>query len=575
MNKKRQPNYQRNVAIAGALGGLLVVCICAALSQIFIAINRPDTPAVTGPRVDTRNAALVIAHSPEKAELMRSLADGFNRQVQRTPDGLAMRVELLQLTPEDMVNAALAGDTGFQAVTPDSSLWLDQLNRRWAELREAAGEAAEIAPSLTGEPVRFAISPIVIAAWNDTARELGWPDNPVGWSALQQRGQSDPNFRWSHPSTAYASGLLATLAEFYAGAGVQRGLTADMAQDQQTIDYVSAIEKTIKYYGEAELAVMERVSQDRNALDAFVVSEQLVIAFNAGKFGNQADKLVALYPAEGTFWADHPLALVETAAVTDNQRRTFQAFREHITSAEQQKNILAAGYRPADLSLPLTGEGTPFSEANGVDPKQPQTTLQLPTADVVQVVQNVWALTKRKTNVFLVVDSSGSMEGNKLNSAKNALLTFLAQIPGNDEKVGLVEFNTGIANIVELDTLRNNRAQLNTDIAMLQAGGNTALLDGVRAAYSRLQENNDPERINAIVAMTDGRENASMVSLRQLVNEIQRGNEDLPIVVFCIAYGRDADYDVLQAIAGASGGQVREGNEETIRELYKILSSYF
>jgi Ca-activated chloride channel family protein len=155
------------------------------------------------------------------------------------------------------------------------------------------------------------------------------------------------------------------------------------------------------------------------------------------------------------------------------------------------------------------------------------------------------------------------------------LSTFLAQIPSNDEKVGLVEFNTGIANIVELDTLGNNRAQLNADIDMLQAGGNTALLDGVRVAYSRLQENNDPERINAIVAMTDGRENASMVSLRQLVDEIQRGNQDLPVVVFCIAYGRDADFDVLQAIANASGGQVREGNEETIRELYKILSSYF
>jgi Ca-activated chloride channel family protein len=397
----------------------------------------------------------------------------------------------------------------------------------------------------------------------------------VSWQTLQERGQSDPNFRWSHPSTAYASGLLATLAEFYAGAGVQRGLTAELAQDQKTVDYVSAIEKTIKYYGEAELAVMDRVARDRDALDAFVVSEQLVIAFNTGKFGSQADKLVALYPAEGTFWADHPLALLETPTLTDNQRRAFQAFREHITGPEQQKSILAAGYRPADLSLSLTSEGTPFTQANGVDPKQPQTTLQLPTADVVQVVQNVWALTKRKANVFLVVDTSGSMEGNKLTSAKKALLTFLAQIPSDEEKVGLVEFNTGIANIVELDTLRNNRATLNADIEMMQAGGNTALLDGVRMAYNRLQENNDPERINAIVAMTDGRENASMVTLRQLVDEIRRGNDNVPVVVFCIAYGRDADYDVLQAIADASGGQVREGNEETIRELYKILSSYF
>lgn len=572
---------QNRVAVIVALGGVILLCLCISIALIFFPTNRTTTSGDATPQADARNPTLVIAHSPEKAALIKTLTDGFNAQRQKTPDNRNMEIRLLELTPEDMVNRALAGDGTFQALTPDSSLWLDQLNRRWAESQPAesgsGGEsgAGAIARTLTGEPVRYAVSPIVIAAWDDTARSLGWPASPVGWSTLQSRGQSDPNFRWSHPSTAYASGLLATLAEFYAGAGVQRGLTAEMAQDQKTVAYVGAIEKTIKYYGEAELAVMQRVAQDRNALDAFVVSEQLVIAFNTGKFGGQSNKLVALYPAEGTFWADHPLALLETAALTDNQRRTFQAFREYLSSAETQKTVLAAGYRPADLGLSLTGDGSPFTSANGVDPKQPQTTLQLPAADVVQVVQNVWALTKRKTNVFLVVDTSGSMQGSKLDSAQAALKTFLAQIPNDQEKVGLVEFNTGVANIIELDTLAHNRATLNQTVDGLRANGNTALLDGVRTAYQRLQQNGDPERINAIVAMTDGRENASLVNLRQLVNEIRQGNQNMPVVIFCIAYGSDADYNVLQNIADASGGQVREGNEETIRELYKILSSYF
>ena len=61
-----------------------------------------------------------------------------------------------------------------------------------------------------------------------------------------------------------------------------------------------------------------------------------------------------------------------------------------------------------------------------------------------------------------------------------------------------------------------------------------------------------------------------------LVREIQRGNQTgVPVVIFCIAYGSDADYDTLRAVADASGGQVREGTEQTIRELYKLLSSYF
>ena len=574
---KKTRTDQRAVVISVAAGVVVLLCLCVALALIVLPDRKTAEEPGAAVQADERSATLVIAHSPEKAALVQSLVERFNGEKQRTPDGQSMRIELVELTSEEMINQALAGSNTYQAITPDSSLWLDQLNRRWAQSQAGQSEPGAITSSLTGEPVRYAISPIVIAAWEDLARSLGWPDQPVSWTTLQQRAQEDANFRWSHPSTAYASGLLATLAEFYAGAGVQRGLTAEMAQDPKTVEYVSAIEKSVKYYGEAELAVMQRVAQDRNALDAFVVSEQLVIAFNTGKFGNasQSNKLVALYPAEGSFWADHPLALLETPTLTDNQRRTFQAFREFLDGTETQKSILEAGYRPTDLSLSLTGEGSPFSETNGVDSTQPQTTLQLPTADVVQVVQNVWALTKRKANVFLVVDTSGSMQGAKLRNAKAALRAFLAQIPSDQEKVGLVEFNTSVANIIELDTLANNRAVLNSAVDELTANGNTALLDGVRVAYGRLQQNADPERINAIVAMTDGRENASMVSLRQLVAEIQANNPDLPVVIFNIAYGSDADYAVLQAIADASGGQVREGNEETIRDLYKILSSYF
>jgi Ca-activated chloride channel family protein len=84
----------------------------------------------------------------------------------------------------------------------------------------------------------------------------------------------------------------------------------------------------------------------------------------------------------------------------------------------------------------------------------------------------------------------------------------------------------------------------------------------------------DTERINAIVVMTDGQENRSSVNLRRLVRELE-DQDPVPVVVFCIAYGRDADMGTLQAIAEPTGGQVRMGDLETIRDLYQILSTYF
>lgn len=553
------------------VGGVILLC-CLLVAVGYAVTGSRSSQTTTGGQATAPNSAtLTLAYSPEKAALIKDLIGKFNAKGLRTSDRQPMRVELLEMTSEDMVTQALAGPK-FQALTPDSSLWLDQLNRRWIQSQPQSGPG-QIATRLAGEPVRYAISPLVIAAWEDSARALGWPDKPVGWSTLQQRARSDTNFKWSHPSTAYASGLLATLAEFYAGAGVQRGLTADLAQDQKTVDFVTAVEKTVRFYGEAELAVMQRVVKEGpKSLDAFVVSEQLVVAFNTGAFGKPPARLVALYPAEGTLWADHPLSLLETPDVTANQRQTFQALRDFLGQADTQTQILRAGYRPADLSIPLDSPGSPLTEANGVNRAEPQTTLQLPSPDVVAVVQNTWALTKRRTNVMLVVDTSGSMRGDKLNNAQAALRAFLSQIPSDQERVGMVEFNSSVVNIIEMDTLANNRATLSGNIDRLQANGNTAMLDAVNTAYGRLQQLNDPERINAIVVMTDGKENASRISLGELADKIR--NSGQKTIIFCVAYGSDADYNVLQTLADASGGLVRAGTPETIKELYKILSTY-
>ncbi|WP_343424012.1 vWA domain-containing protein [Candidatus Amarolinea dominans] len=151
------------------------------------------------------------------------------------------------------------------------------------------------------------------------------------------------------------------------------------------------------------------------------------------------------------------MALLELPSLSANQRRTYQALREFLLNADSQKLVLSYGYRPADLSIALDSADSPLTAANGVDPKQPQTTLQMPPAAVVEVVQNVWYYTKRLTNVFLVVDTSGSMRGEKLDAAKTALGAFLAQIKGSQERIGLVEFSGQVNNVIELEELGHAR----------------------------------------------------------------------------------------------------------------------
>jgi len=552
--QKRAINKTNSCAllIVLAVVGGMVAALCGLVALVTLVSSPETTPAPTTATID-------LAYSPEKDALMQDLVARFNKANFRTPSGLPMKINAAKMEAADIVDAARAGK--FTAISPDSSLWFAQV--------DAGRERA-----LVGESTRFAVTPIVIAMWSDVAQSLGYPQKQIGWQDLLNKAKSDPNFKWSHPSTSSASGLLATLAEFYAGANKTRGLTEEDIKNRATLDYVAALEKTVRYYGEGEQVTIDQVlARGRSYLDAFVVSERLVIYFN----GKSSQKLVAIYPAEGALWQDHPLALLEQPTLTDDQRLTFRRLRDFLLSPEIQKLILQSGYRPVDLNLRLDDPASPIKTANGVDPTQPQTTLQMPSAAIIAQVQQSWYLAKRPANIYLVADTSGSMgEQNKLAQAKDALKVFLDQVQGDRDRVGLISFSSRVYGTIPLSDIKREREYMKSQVGVLNASGQTALLDAVQYAYDDLQKRGDRERINAILVMTDGIENASSIKLNPLIDRVKRGNASgVPVVIFCIGYGSDADWNVLNALADATGGFARRADPETIQKLYKILSTYF
>ncbi len=569
------------VVVLILLGCASIVAFNTITSLVGFFTDGGETPASPAVSWEMDSAELTIAVSPVMAPVLSDLAESFNAQSLRAPDGKSLKVSVVPYDPEAMVQTAMQIPP-FQAISPDSALWLDRLEQLWAERTAEDADQDRVMPigqRRISVQTRYAVSPIVLAAWEDVARRLGWPDKPVSWQDVQQRATQDPDFKWSHANTKHASGLLAVLAEFYAGAGLTRGLTVEAATDPATLEYVKAVEGTVRFYGENEDRVVEQLKDEgRNFLDLFVAQERIVLDWNRQ---NPNERLIALYPAEGTLWTDHPLALLELGqsegepAVTKNQQRTYQAFSEFLTGVDAQQRLLAAGYRPADLSIALDGSDSPFANNNAVDWREPQTTLQMPSPEVVDVVRDYWYYTKRPTNVYLVVDTSGSMEGSKLLAAQSALKAFLEQIAGDRDRVGIVEFGSGLKDYSLLATLDyGTRQQLNGMIDRMEAAGGTALIDAVYAAVATLQREEQPDAINAVVVMTDGLENESGYDLYDL-QALVRQNPSLPIVIFTIGFGDDADEETLSAMARIGGGQFRRAGEADIEELYRIISTYF
>jgi len=109
----------------------------------------------------------------------------------------------------------------------------------------------------------------------------------------------------------------------------------------------------------------------------------------------------------------------------------------------------------------------------------------------------------------------------------------------------------------------------------------TPLYDVTADAYARMTSEYDPGKINAIVLLTDGRNDDpdGELDLAALLEELSAGAEgrqSQPVRVFPIAYGRDADLATLQRIADATNAAVYDASDPaSIRKVFDAVISNF
>ena len=116
------------------------------------------------------------------------------------------------------------------------------------------------------------------------------------------------------------------------------------------------------------------------------------------------------------------------AWVTPEQGEAAGIYRDYLLSFPAQDQAVTIGLRPGDPNVPLH---SPISLADGTDPRvSPQTVPPLAniSAETQAAVIDVFKETKRKATVFLVMDASGSMVGEKLTSAVVATRNFVSAL---------------------------------------------------------------------------------------------------------------------------------------------------
>jgi Ca-activated chloride channel family protein len=157
-------------------------------------------------------------------------------------------------------------------------------------------------------------------------------------------------------------------------------------------------------------------------------------------------------------------------------------------------------------------------------------------------------------SVGVIFDVSGSMSGEKIKNAREALAKFI-QTSHNSDEYFLIAFNSRAQLL--LDKTRDGNAVLDK-LTFVQTKNNTALYDACYLGVEKVQRGLHPKR--ALLLISDGQDNNS----RYTFNELRRLLKESDVVLYGVGIlsGGDAGsplgmegQSILDELANVSGGK--------------------
>lgn len=605
MNKLR-----RNL---GAVGAVVVAALmlagCTGGSN-----TETGKPAGAAPGSDGCTP-IVVATSSEKVNLMDKLGDGFKKSSDaKSLDKCAtvFPINVSSGTASEVLTKNPQKWPGLEDAwqptvwSPASSVWVNRV-------------AATGNQNLVKDPVNFTHTPVVYGVPESMAKALGYPNkpisykdiesyvaNPEGWAALGKPLWGSFKIAKTNPNTS-TTGLSALLAQSYSASGKSKDLT--VADVEAAKDFSRTFESGTIHYGDTTGKVLTTLynagkngSDGSNYVSAIALEETSLFWYNKGNPDSHTvqpgetltppkEKLVAVYPEEGSLQSDDPAVVLNAAWTTPEQQKAGTAFLKYLKTKPAQEILPEFGFRPDDTSVDVSKN---LNASVGIDPKKPSTVLPQPDADVVSAALDQWAEIRKPSAVLELIDISGSMDDpigdgrSKLDGAIEGATSTLGNFRSTDE-IGVWAFTTelksklgdNIAPVYDFSALGGNKENVDDSIKELAYSNRqgTPLYDALSTGYDYMLKRAESGRINAIVVLSDGQDTDSKTSLDSLLVKLNKKSEGAsasPVRVFTIAYGEGADKDTLQKISEATGGQMFDASDATkIDEVFRSVINNF
>lgn len=155
-------------------------------------------------------------------------------------------------------------------------------------------------------------------------------------------------------------------------------------------------------------------------------------------------------------------------------------------------------------------------------------------------------------NLAVVLDRSGSMQGAKLEKAKQGACVAIDQL-ADDDFFSLIIFDNDAEVLLPTERVggERDRESLKSRINRIRTGGGTAIHAGVKLGAQQLRKHLDREFVNRVVLLSDGLANVGPSKPHDLAS-LGRELRQEGMSVTTIGLGDDYNEDLMTALAEAS-----------------------
>jgi Ca-activated chloride channel homolog len=166
-------------------------------------------------------------------------------------------------------------------------------------------------------------------------------------------------------------------------------------------------------------------------------------------------------------------------------------------------------------------------------------------------------------NFGLVLDRSGSMDGEKMDNLKEAV-GYVADHLSDNDLVSVTIFDDQVETVIPSQAAKN-RSDIKGKVAKVIPRGGTQISDGLRAGLAEVKKGHSASRVNRVLLLTDGQTWDDEDACLRLAEEAGKQN----VAITTIGIGDEWNEKLLLQIAEKS-----QGNSHWIQNPIAILDAF-